>query len=145
MLKFVEKDAVALNPMMKHIITMLKYGKKSMNSIWAESNGTGNMVTTYYNSLSPEDIELLKDIFSKIGFRFDKNHDIIAFKKSYVDDDALITDQQREILETLFGDYSRRNIFMGDSFHIRCYKLLKKIAHRNETNFNILDLVEEKI
>jgi hypothetical protein len=145
MLKFVEKDAAALNPMMKHIIMMLKYGKKSRNSIWAESDGTMNMVTSYYNSLSPEDTELLRDIFSKIGFRFDKNHDIIEFKKAYMSGDVLVPDQQREILETLFGDYGRRNIFMGDSFHIRCDKLLKKIARQNETNFNILDVIEEKI
>jgi hypothetical protein len=145
MLKFVEKDATTLNPMMKHIIMMLKYGKKSRNSCWAESNGTEDMVTRYYNSLSPEDTELLRDIFSKIGFRFDKSYDIIKFEKSIIYDDTLITEQQMEILETLFGDYSRRNIFMGDSFHIRCDKLLKKIARRNESDFDILDLVEEKI
>ena len=145
MLKFVEKDAVALNPMMKHIIMMLKYGKKSMNSYWAEANGTEDMVTRYYNSLSPEDTESLRTIFSKIGFRFDERYDFIEFKKSHISDDVLITDQEIEILETLFGNYSRSNIFMGESFHIRCDKLLKKIARRNELNFNILDLVEEKI
>ena len=145
MLKFIEKNTVVSNLMMKHIITMLKYGKMSKNNIWAESNGTKDMVTEYYNSLSLDDKELLVNIFSKIGFGFKREYDIIKFKNSSLSIYTLLTDQEKEILDILFGRYERSDIFMRDSFHIRCDKLLKKIVTRNISNINILDFVEERV
>jgi hypothetical protein len=125
---------------------MLKYGKMSGNSILAESNVAREKVTEYYNSLSPEDCRSLRNTFFKIGFRFERAyHGIIKFEKSSPADDILLTDQEKEILEILFGGYGNHDIFIGYSFSNRCTNLLEKIARRNELNFNILDLVEEKI
>ena len=145
MLKFIEKDTVSLNPMIKHIIMMLKYGKKSRNSFWAKSNMAKEMVTDYYNSLSSEDIRSLTDIFSEIGFYLIKEYEYIRFGKGYPRIDNTMTDQQKEILRSLFGEYTHSNIYVGDSFSIRCDKLLKKIVNQNKSNFNVLDLIEEEI
>ena len=145
MLKNIERDSMTINPIMKHVIMMLKYGKKSENSLWAESNMTKEMVTDYYNSLSPEDSESLRNIFFEIGFEIIKERTYVMFKKMFTVKNNMTTDQEKEIIRSLFGDYNYNNIFIRSRFYNRCGKLLKKIASRNKLNSNILDLIEERV
>ena len=105
---------------------------------------TKEMVTDYYNSLSPEDSESLRNIFFEIGFEIIKERTYVMFKKMFTVKNNMTTDQEKEILRSLFGDYNYNNIFIRSRFYNRCGKLLKKIASRNKLNSNILDLIEEK-
>ena len=149
MLKLIEFKSNTIDPaeltIIEIIIKLVKYGVKSGNSIWAQSNNTQKDVYNLTSVLSSKTLEEINLILrSTLGLEVDRdfvlrNRPIIAVE---------LSDRLKNIVNNLFGSeiYKVRNDLNKKDFYNKC-KFIHEIMTKNISyiDFDILDTLETRI
>ena len=149
MLKFIEFKSNAIDPaeltIIEIIIKLVKYGVKSGNCIWAQSNNTREDVYNLTSVLSSKTLEEINLILrSTLGLEVDKRFILRNCPTITVE----LSDSLKNITNNLFGSeiYKIRNDLNQIDFCAKC-KFIHEIMTKNISydDFGILDILTARV
>ena len=149
MLKLIEFKSNTIDPaeltIIEMIIKLVKYGVKSGNSIWAQSNNTQEDVYNLTSVLSSKTLEEINLILrSTLGLEVDKRFILRNCPTIAVE----LSDRLKNIANNLFGSeiYKVRNDLNQKDFCTKC-KLIHEIIAKNISydDFDILDILAARV
>ena len=149
MLKLIEFKSNTIDPaeltIIESIIKLVKYGIKSGNCIWAQSNNTRNDVYNLTSVLSSKTLEEINLILrSTLGLEVDRDFVLRNCPIITVE----LSDRLKNIVNNLFGSeiYKARNGLNQKDFYNRC-KFIHEIMTKNISynDFDILDILTARV
>ena len=143
MLNFINTVDVDRNVL--DIITLLKCGVKSGNSIWAESHGMKDYVSDLCRKLiSEKRLDNVNRLLSQLLLKLEHvDYEGIYHFTSCRSDLATLNPTEKSLLQTMIGERLPRDTSYG--FSGWCKILLKHISQINKNFPEILDKIQEDL